>query len=79
MAEYKVSTYDPVGDIDPFADFADFADFVPVQNFDMFWRLRKICPTRRHAVAFVQEMERQSYERQVSILVEKIGDVQHVH
>lgn len=76
MAEYKISTYDPVGDIDPFADFADFE---PGQNFDMFWRLRKICPTRRHAVAFVREMERQSYERQVSILVEKISDVQHVH
>ncbi len=74
--EYRVSTYDPVGDIDP---FADFSDFVPIENFDMFWRLRKICPSRRHAVAFVKVMEREAYDRQCSILVEKIEPLPVVH
>lgn len=76
MAAYRVLTWDPVEDIDMFADLNDFK---PTEDFAMFWRLRKICPTRRHAISFVREMERQAYDRQCSILVERIDDVPFVH
>ena len=66
--EYRVLTLDPVTD-----------DLVVGKWEGMFWRLRKICPTRKHAISFVRLMERQAYDRQVSILVEKIENVPAVH
>lgn len=57
--QYLVSTYDPVSD-NP--------------NDGMYWRARKVCPNKRCTVAFVHRMEDESYDRQVSILVEAYPD-----
>ncbi len=52
-----VSTYDPVSD--------------KIED-GCYWRARQVCANMREAVAVVRQMEAEGYDRDVSILVERV-------